>query len=393
MATVTATVTATVASTPTLTGSTTVPGPQLAWQPVHGSPSGAVPSGAVVAPNDGDVAYTCVPPAQGETVAHINVTHDAGQSWTRGADIPVGPHLPSATKPFMLFCSVTVDASNPSTAVVFAQWAQQGANPPPSLGSTFASFDYGAHWRKLVNGQSFLLGRAIASRSGTIYALGAGQSGAGVQELWSSHDQMQSWQRFALPGNAAVSSFWLNPSSGGLLAMTDGQGSASSLFYVSTDGGANWTTLPVPQLDPGSQQWVVQTPLGSQPWHICGVAGPISPDGTGKGAQPATMTCSSDGGQTWAARPALNLVQDSPKGFQYFASVYVFAIAGDGAVLATALGQSIHVYRLPADATVWQDLGPQPDSNSPGPAYYPASSSDILWSGSGNGFTATYPSS
>jgi hypothetical protein len=69
----------------------------------------------------------------------------------------------------------------------------------------------------------------------------------------------------------------------------------------------------------------------------------------------------------------------------------VFALASDGAVLATVIGPSNHVYRLPAGSSVWQDLGPQPDSNSPNPAYYPTPSSSVLWYSGDSMATATYP--
>lgn len=68
-ATVATTPTLTVATTPTLTRSTTVTGPQLSWQRVS-SPSGARYAPTTVAPNDGDVAYSCEAPAQGQTNAH-----------------------------------------------------------------------------------------------------------------------------------------------------------------------------------------------------------------------------------------------------------------------------------------------------------------------------------
>jgi hypothetical protein len=383
-----ATRTPTVATTPTLTSSTTVTGPQLSWQPVP-YPSGATNWSTAVAPNDGDIAYTCVAPAPGETNAHTSVTRDRGRDWVQGGDVPVGAQPPSTSKPFTLDCSMVVDATHPDTAVVATDWLQAGASGDLSQISNFASFDYGAHWQKLVYAHPFAIGPLeMASYAGSIYAFGTGQIPGGVQGLWVSHDQMQTWQPLALPANAAVSAFWLSASTGALLVATNGEGSGDSLLLTSTDGGAHWTQLPAPSS--AQMAWVVQAPQGNKPWQICGAAAP-PPDRS----QPQldTLTCSSDGGQTWATRPALNLVQNSPKGFQYVAPTDVFALASDGAVLATVIEPTIHVYRLPAGSTVWQDLGPQPGPNNPNPAYYPTPTGSVLWlSGPGSTFTATYPS-
>ena len=46
---------------------------------------------------------------------------------------------------------------------------------------------------------------------------------------------------------------------------------------------------------------------------------------------------SAHGGRTWAARPALNLAQNSPQGFQSYAPATIFSLTSDGATLATVL--------------------------------------------------------
>lgn len=393
--TATAAPTPTVAPTPTLTSSAVVPGPQLSWQPAQGYPAQGYLAGVArppaVAPGDGDLAYTFAPPSQGGTQAQSFVTHDAGAKWTAGGTIAVGsqPSTQPGAKPFELQGSIVVAANDPATAITSTVWLQAGASGDPSLFSNSVTFDSGAHWQAIPGHAIF---SRLATYQGRIYAQRlAERAGGTIPVLYVSTDHMATWQ--SIDGNLPqVQAFWLNPSSGALLVDVYGAGTPGDLFYTSTNGGASWSKLPAPQLDQGSEQWIVQAPTGNAPWHICGVEGPTSPNGSGVGAQPATMTCSSDGGQTWVARSALNLVQNSPKGFQYFAPLDVFAIAGDSAVLATALGPSLHVFRLPAGATVWQDLGPQPDSNSPGPAYYPTSSGGVLWFSGANVFTATYPS-
>jgi hypothetical protein len=232
----------------------------------------------------------------------------------------------------------------------------------------------------------------MASYAGNIYAFGTGQipSAGGFQEgLWVSRDHMQTWQPLVLPAHAAVGAFWLSAATGALLVATNGEGSGDSVLLTSTDGGAHWTQLPAPS----SPQiaWVVQAPQGTKPWQICGAAAPPLDRSQ---PQVNTLTCSSDGGQTWATRPALNLVQNSPKGFQYVALADVFALASDSAVLATVFEPAMHVYRLPAGSTVWQDLGPQPGSNNPNPApaYFPTLTGSVLWWSGASLFTATYPS-
>jgi hypothetical protein len=389
---VVATGTATSATTPTLTSSVITPGPQLAWQQTH-LPAGVEVTMAslalatlAVAPNDGDVAYLCVAPTEREghaqeTNAHIYVTRDRGQNWARGGDIPVGAQPPSSGKAFALECHIVVDAARPDPAVVETEWLQAGASGDTSLISSFASFDYGSHWRKLVYPHIFVIGPKMASYAGAIFASGAAQIRGGDAGLWVSHDQMKTWQALALPSGIALSAFWLNPATGALLLAANRQGSADSLLFASVDGGARWTQLPLPSS--AQMAWVVQTPQGGTPWHICSVATSLD------NSQVYTLTCSSDGGQSWATRPALNLVQNSPKG-QHVASATVLALASDGAALATVFESSVHIYRLPAGGAVWEDLGPAPTSSNP--TYYPTPTSGVFWLSGSDVFTAKYPS-
>jgi photosystem II stability/assembly factor-like uncharacterized protein len=372
------------AITPTLTSSVIIPGPQLAWRQASAPPGidVAVASDALatlkVAPSDGDVAYLCVAPtildglAQGSN-AHIYITHDRGQTWERGGDIQVGAQPQSDGKPFLLECHTILDATRPDRAVVETEWLQAGEDGDISRISSFASFDYGSHWRKLIYPSPFAVGPKIASYSSNIYGSGAAENPGGDQGLWVSRDQMRTWQALTLPGNTSASDFWLNPITGALLV------AANSTLFSSVDGGATWVQLPA--RSSAGILWLVQPPRGSAPWQICGAL------------QANTLTCSGDAGQTWAARPALNLAQDSPKGFEYVAPVSFFALASDGAVLAgvTADQRPAHLYRLPAGASVWQDVGPMQTYYDSGPTYAPTSTSGALWLRSSQVFTAAYP--
>lgn len=377
-------------ATPTLTASTIVPGPQLQWRAVT-APSRSAASLAV-APGDGDVAYTLTAPSQGGTQAQSFVTHDAGASWTPGGTMAVGspPSTSNDAKPFMLQGGITVAAGDPTMAVSSTVWLQAGESGDVSLFSNSVTFDSGAHWQQLSGHATF---RQLSSYQGRIYALRMAGGASGDHLLFVGTAQMATWQAIDAALPAPVLAFWLDPSSGALLAETDGQGTASDLFYSSADGGASWAKLPAPQLDPATQQWAVQQPSSGRPLQICGSAGPTWPNGQGIGAKPATLTCSTDGGQSWQTRPALNTVAYSPKGYDYYTPAGLVAIAADGSLLATGGAAAVHMYRLRPGDSVWQDLGPLPSSISP-IGYYPTPSGALLWTSGQQGVqVASYPPS
>ncbi len=188
-----------------------------------------------------------------------------------------------------------------------------------------------------------------------------------------------------------MQAFWLNPANGALLvqvlrfAMSDGL-----QFYTSTDGGTHWTNMSVPRLGPQAQ-WVAQWPVSDGPWQICEYVN--AELNQSSAPQPNTLACTADGGQHWATRTALSLLQNSSKGFMYTAPMFAFAIADDGAVLATTGSVStLDVYRLPAGSSTWQDLGPQPTPSYSGPQYFLTPLGSLLWvSGYSGAYTATYP--
>jgi hypothetical protein len=383
MSTATSVTTPNSAITPTLTSSVITPGPRLTWRQAHlplgiEEPMASLAGGTLaVAPNNGDVAYLCVAPivkeghAQ-ETNAHIYVTHDSGQTWARGGDVPVGAQPQSDGKPFILECHIVVDATRPDRAVVKTQWLQAGEDGDISRISSFASFDYGAYWRKLVYPSPFAVGPKMASYGGAIYATGAAENPGGDQGLWVSRDQMKTWQALALPPNIFASDLWLNPTTGVLLIAAD------HTLFSSADSGAHWAQLPAPSS--AGIPWLVQPPQGSAPWRICGAM------------QANTLTCSGDGGQTWTPRPALNLAQNSPKGFQFFAPTSFFALASDGAVLATILPVDglIALYRLPPGGSSWQNLGPIP-ADPTGATYAPTPTGGAIWLSNPDVDTGEYP--
>jgi photosystem II stability/assembly factor-like uncharacterized protein len=358
-----------------------VPGPQLVWHPLTSTPMSELP---FIDAGDGEIAYRCVAPGQGATVAHTFVTHDAGTTWIQEGNLPVGAQPPanSRGKYYALICGITVDETDPEIAVVGAGWELAGSSVPSSGFTDYATVDFGAHWQRLT----MLAGSPLASWQGHIYALRQGSDPAGASSLWVSNDQLATWQPVGSALPASIEEFWLNPNNGELLAHSRGQSSGSDQFYASADGGKTWSELPLPQFDPHGANWVVEPPQAGQPWHICGLA---SPD---FGDQLNMLSCTSDGGQTWQARPAPAVEQALPKELVVVPTTD-FAIATDGALLVrTRDVQPHHTYRLPPSATDWQDLGPLPSVDADGSFYAPTSSGGILWGTTQQGVqVAKYP--
>ncbi|HEY7022043.1 MAG TPA: hypothetical protein VH349_13065 [Ktedonobacterales bacterium] len=355
-------------------GSVIILGPRLAWQAVRFPPGVEITSESLaftppaVAPSDGNMIYLCVAPAQGETNAHIYITRDRGQTWTRGGDLLVGASPPSSGNTPVFKCSIGIDATRPDTAIVDVVW-DRGANASgqnTSLISSFASIDYGVHWRKLVfSSHPFFLGPQLASHSGATFAFWAGADPESKPGLWVSYDQMMSWQALPVPSDATVNAFWLNPSTGALLLTAFLQGRSGESLFTSVDGGVRWTQLPTPSL--AQLVWTIQAPQGEGPWQMCGSAAPPDDSEQPRGN---TLICSNDGGQTWITRPALNLPKNSLNTSR-FATAGILALTSDGAALATS-GATDHIYRLTAGDTIWQDLGPEPAPfTNPGIMYFP----------------------
>jgi hypothetical protein len=256
--------------------------------------------------------------------------------------------------------------------------------------------DFAAHWQKLVvsQPQHFIADGRLASWHGNSYAFGFTQLPGGFhQEIWVSADQMRSWRRLPTPdglGDIHFSTFWLNPSSGSLLAL------AGDPPHRSDDHGATWTAITT-----GQWGWIIAAPQAGQPWHLCRTPVAVSSSPV-HGGQPGTVSCTTDGGQTWTP-PQPEFVYGTyfnPKpGLGWVIEVAgVFAVTVDGAMLAAG----DRVYRLTPGATLWQDLGLIPGTTAgyfpgaylvPGaPAYYPTPAGGVLWIREGSGWmVASYP--
>ncbi len=386
------------AASPIPTKSVAVPGPQLTWRPAT-LPSAIDPDrdafSRSIAPSNGDITYLCVPPSSpSETTARTYVTRDRAQTWARGADIEVGAQPPpNGAHGYSLTCDIAVDATNPASALITEAWVPIGVNVPFEY-TNYATFDFAAHWQKLVvsQPQHFIANGQLASWHGNSYAFGFPPLPGGFhQGIWVSADQMRSWRRLTTPDGLTIAAFWLNPSSGALL-MLAADSSGLQQPYRSDDQGATWTAITSGQTGPSG--WIVAAPQAGQPWHLC--QGSFGQKG-GPGIWPSTVSCTADGGQTWTP-PQPEFVYwtgYNPKGngFWLASEAGVFAIAVDDAELAAG----DRVYRLPVGATVWQDLGPAPGytaNNPPAPpspalpAYYPTPAGDVLWAG---WMVASYP--
>lgn len=282
-----------------------------------------------VAASAGMTAYSCGPGA-GRGKTQVIVTHDGGASWVRVADAPVG----GSGCQFIM-----VDKLNPSI-VVCCQYTS---------GPQAISTDGGASWHMGSSTYVVLWPVTVGART---YAILGYNVASGQQEtLGESDDGLRTWQTLDTPRDSGSNyrGLWLNPATGALLLDTLGQA------WSSTDGGQHWSEVQRPAT--GLINIAVQQSTVAQPWRICGTSNAI--------------VCTRDAGATWTQEPPI-----APGG-----QVALQALVGmpaDGSLLAISLTT---VYRLPAGATQWQNLGAiQADSN--GELVYAASSAGggSLWS-------------
>jgi hypothetical protein len=370
------------------------------------------------APSDGNTAYRCVVmPDASESHLAVWVTHDRALHWTRTASPPAWQSTaPNAQ------CSIAVDALDARTVALglFPMVPRQA----PDLASvfTYVTTDGGGSWRQLTSptpasivGPFTVGNNPLATWHGVTYAIRYTQHApsAIVGTLSASHDGMRTWQPIDQPLAAAgleVASFWVNASSGEILAQATSQTGAPlpAPLWDTRDGGQHWTHLAEMSLITSGQPTVQAAPA-DQPWHICY----LYQDAADHPTEANQLLCSADGGQTWLPRPTLNFtftcykcVAGGTPTTEVF-SMFLLAIASDGAVLATAevpqgpvtvpsTGNSkqpiLTLYRLPAGGTVWQSLGALPPGIDNRVQYIAQPGGGVLWAtGDAVIYTAAYP--
>ena len=364
--------TATASATATATPDTTL---KLTWR------AATVPKGSVyaVAPGDGDIAYAChVASARQLSIA---VTRDRAVHWTHAGDIGLTEDANQ--------CFITIDGHQPRTVVITAIWEPKGASPIITFSTSYVTFDGGATWRGLSGPKPYWVSQ-LATRGGAIYGFLRVQEGeAQVPELAVSRDQMRTWRTILLKISEFDGSdgnyFWLNPDTGALLARGD------SAFWASNDAGAHWAQITVPGMTTQGEDTLVQAPTANQPWRLCAAGDDeLNP----RDLRPNSLTCSFDGGQTWQNEPAINFTVTNVKG-TFSSPTTVFALASDGAVLATASAPTYPAtsnhFRLEPGSQQWQTISDPPNADGE-MNYYPSPGGGIFWESTTSGYaTASYP--
>lgn len=355
----------------------------LDWQPMNMPPQASTLTYALgFAPSDSDVVYACtLDPRASRQQLHLWITRDRSAHWTHLADLTV--HAGSRE------CVLTVDVLQPTIAVVNVNWSM-GSLVKAFESANYATIDSGASWRQLSSPHPITVGQ-LATRAGVTYAMVGVDTPSGEQDvLATTSDQFRTWQAlpqtqsFGLSGLRSESSsfqgvgfvspaFWLDPSTESILVA----GNVGAGLWRSDDGGAHWTALsaPVNLTLPGTQL-VVQAPRSGQSWHIC-----IATSVANFSLRPSnSLTCSADAGHNWQQHPGPNIAFTNPGLGTYYAPVEVFAIDGNGAILAMIypLGQEA-IYRLDGQAYQWQAIGNTPEGVALSPRLSPSSSGDVLW--------------
>ena len=328
-----------------------------------------------VAPSDADTAYIC---NDQTTPSQIWVTHDRGLSWQLTSSLPTTQSGE---------CYLVVATTQPNLVVATDEYRPAGDTDPMDVYSLdFASTDGGASWQDIGSNVGY---GELATYQGMTYAL-AVDLRAPTMNQWHlvASSNLLSWREVdsaivsfggdhptsPLPApvplapsasHDEVNAFWLNPTNGELLA--EGRN-----LWDSHDGGRNWSELPLNDVYGVYGQLVVQPPAAGQPWHLC--------DTQQTNANPSqsynVLSCSSDGGQQWTSRQALNITIQTTV-FQksdgkllhssQISTLYLIGLEADGTLLAYVDDASTPttpmapgIYRLSPGTSVWQRIGRAP---------------------------------
>ncbi len=364
-----------------------IAGPALGWQ-THLAPASVIPppgnqfydNGFAFSPTDAKTAYICATTNAINAPIAIWATHDGAATWTHVSDLPYISEIAE--------CNVSVDAADPLRLNVIV--SEQSV---PS----YLSDDGGKTWRTLSDDMQLV---GLDTRSGVSVAIttpwdfarpGPINPSAPQRQpqLSVSRDDWRTWQ----PINGAlaaqgmiVEKAWRRPGDGALLveaatrvASVTPTGASSTgappfavytySLWQSADLGASWSRVPTPANFGDAYDYVVAQPLSSDPWRVCGF------QRVGSGAtQSGLIGCTSDGGQTWTARPLPALKEPCGAGClkqQETLGAGGSALLSDGSLVTIFYAgpqradvienlSMFHIFRLAPEASQWQDLGSQP---------------------------------
>jgi hypothetical protein len=264
------------------------------------------------------------------------VTHDRAQTWQM-----VAANVPSQVKGT---CLLTVDHLGPNIAVYSVECPCQTITY-----SSFITLDGGLTWRSRGGGMPPY---ALYTANGLTYFVRSSVTAQQiqVQSIAVSGDGLRTWRsvgpRSVGPRSSnSILGFWADPASGTLLAWLH-SGDVGNDLWSSRDAGAHWGQLP----GPAALGFTVRAPVGGQSWDICSAAFDPSVN------RSSTVTCSFDGGYTWASRAHLPTQLKWPE---------IIAIARDGTLLAQGStdvsqpGDQLF-YRLMPRSSTWQLLSTIP---------------------------------
>ena len=341
-----------------------VPGPSLSWTAGSRPPGNPMVGGfgiepntilsLIIAPSDGNIAYSCLQPASASVGPGIWVTHDRAQHWTQMTPPP------SAHRQ-QYICGLLLDAADPSIVVAYVSWMRQkdlqGAPPQIFLAAftDFVSFDGGAHWQ-LLRGPGLFMPEWVATYHGTTVA--ELETADGSVNLWMSTDQMQSWRKL---DQAPSGQLYMNPSTGDLL-MLGGGNDNQELEYESSDLGQHWTSFPMP-LNYSADYQLVSYAVGNPSWHICGSSTATSTKDT--------YMCTMDSGRAWTPRPMIvGNIDNTDKNITSPQGGADIALAPDGTIYDDVSPEywpatiPPGLYQLPPQSTGWQSLNAPPLSDA-----------------------------
>ena len=267
----------------------------------------------IVAPSNGNVAYISEVAAEGAPL--LWRTTDAGAQWTR---------LPSPPNRGYKSGHLIIDQNDALTLI--ASYTTAASPYAQNAYDTYALINGSRQWLPIYGRPvtSDGLG-ALASWQGVYYStlLIDAPNGFFRSDLLASTDGMRSWHaidgqiiakdRLAPTGEIGVSRFWVNPTTGALLAATYNETRTGGL-WMSVDHGVNWSEVELPPSPvsevgetnnrvTGAILWV-QSPTVGESFRLCAWYTETPNSDT------QTFYCSRDSGKTWTRRTPTSASQN-----------------------------------------------------------------------------------